>query len=143
MRPARTKDLRIAPRETCFISQRCKRQPATRPRAIRFAGLNKAVPVMSIEKVSRLGALALAVSVGIIVLMVAFGVNHIRNGGALDNREQMLSDFRADILPPPRFLVESFANTSIMTIHREAYGINVERLTKLEQEYWASQSRWA
>jgi methyl-accepting chemotaxis protein len=74
---------------------------------------------MTIEKTSRLGALTLAGLVSIIVLLVGFGVNHIRNGGVLDNREQQLSDFRADILPPPLFLVESFANASILALHRD------------------------
>jgi methyl-accepting chemotaxis protein len=98
---------------------------------------------MTIERTSRLGALALAALVSFVVLMVGLGVNHIRNGGALDNREQQLSDFRADILPPPRFLVEAFANASVMTIHREAYGINAERLEKLEREYWDAERKWA
>ena len=88
---------------------------------------------MSIEKYSRIGGITLCAMVAAILLLAGVGINHIRNGGALDNEEQLLSDFRADILPPPMFLVESFANASIMTIHRDAYAINEERLAKLEE----------
>ncbi len=98
---------------------------------------------MTIERTSRLGAMAIAGSLAITVSLGALGVNHIRNGGALDDEEQQLSDFRADILPPPMFLVESFANASIMSIHRDAYAINEERLAKLEREYRAAERKWA
>ena len=98
---------------------------------------------MTIEKYSRLGALALGGLVAAILLLAGIGINHIRNGGALDSEEQLLSDFRADILPPPMFLVEAFGNASIMTIHRDAYTINEERLAKLEKEYWDAERRWA
>jgi methyl-accepting chemotaxis protein len=70
-------------------------------------------------------------------------MNHVRNGGALDSQEQQLSDFRADILPPPMFLVEAFANASIMAIHRDAYAINDERLAKLEKTFWEAEAKWA
>lgn len=77
------------------------------------------------------------------MLLTGIGMNHIRNGGDLDSEEQLLSDFRADILPPPMFLVKSFANASIMTIHRDAYSVNEDRLAELEKTYWDSERRWA
>ncbi len=98
---------------------------------------------MTIEKLSRLGALTLGGVVATIMLLAGIGINHIRNGGALDNEEQLLSDYRADILPPPMFLVEAFSNASIMTIHRDSYAINAERLAKLEATYWEAERRWA
>jgi len=98
---------------------------------------------MTIEKYSRLGALALGGLVAAILLLAGIGINHIRNGGALDSEEELLSDFRADILPPPMFLVEAFSNASIMTIHRDAYDINADRLAKLEKTYWEAERRWA
>jgi methyl-accepting chemotaxis protein len=99
--------------------------------------------MMTIERYSRVGAMTLGGFVAAILLAAGIGMNQIRNGGALDNEEEMLSDFRADILPPPMFLVEAFSNASIMAIHRDAYAINEERLTKLEEEYWAAERRWA
>ena len=98
---------------------------------------------MTIERYSRLGGTTLCAMVAAILLLTGIGINHVRNGGALDTEEQLLSDFRADILPPPMFLVESFANASIMTIHRDSYTINEERLAKLEKSYWEAQRRWA
>ncbi|WP_285711178.1 methyl-accepting chemotaxis protein [Erythrobacter oryzae] len=98
---------------------------------------------MTIEKYSRIAGMTLCSMLTAILLLAGIGINHIRNGGPLDNGEQLLSDFRADILPPPAFLVESFANASIMAIHRDAYAINEKRLADLEKTYWDSQQRWA
>ncbi|WP_379921915.1 methyl-accepting chemotaxis protein [Erythrobacter sp. R86502] len=98
--------------------------------------------MMTIERYSRLGAMALGGLVAAILLLAMVGLNHVRNGGALDREEQMLSDFRADILPPPMFLVEAFANASIMTVHRDSVAMNDERLAKLEKEYWDAERRW-
>jgi methyl-accepting chemotaxis protein len=98
---------------------------------------------MTIEKFSRLGAMTLGGVVAAIMLLAGIGINHIRNGGALDNEEQLLSDYRADILPPPLFLVEAFSNASIMALHRDSYAINAERLAKLEETYWEAERRWA
>lgn len=98
---------------------------------------------MTIEKYSRIAGITLCSMVAAILLLTGIGINHIRNGGALDNEEQLLSDFRADILPPPMFLVESFANASILAIHRDAYAINEKRLAELEKAYWDAERRWA
>ncbi|MFM7404608.1 MAG: methyl-accepting chemotaxis protein [Erythrobacter sp.] len=97
---------------------------------------------MTIEKISRLGALTLGGLLVGVVLIVAIGINHIRVGGALHREEQQLSDLRADILPPPMFLVEAFANASIMTIYPDAIAINAERLAGLEQLYWEAEQGW-
>ncbi|MCL9999927.1 MAG: methyl-accepting chemotaxis protein, partial [Erythrobacter sp.] len=98
---------------------------------------------MTIEKYSRIAGITLCSTVAAILLLTGIGINHIRNGGALDKGEQLLSDFRADILPPPMFLVESFANASIMAIHPDAYETNETRLAELEKAYWDAERRWA
>lgn len=98
---------------------------------------------MTIEKYSRLGALALGGLVAILMLAVGAGMFHTTNGGAIDTQEQQLSDYRADILPPPLFLVEAFANASIMALHRDSYAINDERLARLEEQFWAAERKWA
>lgn len=98
---------------------------------------------MTIEKYSRTGAMILGAMVMALLLIVGVGFNHVRDGGALDAQDQQLADFRADILPPPLFLVEAFANASIMALHRDAYAINEERLTKLEKQYWEAEQSWA
>jgi methyl-accepting chemotaxis protein len=98
---------------------------------------------MTIERFSRFAALTLGGVVAAILLVVGVGINHIRNGGALDNQEQALADYRADILPPPMFLVEAFSNASIMAIHRDSYAINDERLSRLEEQFWEAERGWA
>ncbi len=97
---------------------------------------------MTIEKYSRFGAMALGGIVMALLLIVGIGFNYVRAGGALDARDQQLSDFRADVLPPPMFLVEAFSNASIMTLHRDSYAINEPRLAKLEQQYWDAERSW-
>ncbi|MFM7377426.1 MAG: methyl-accepting chemotaxis protein [Erythrobacter sp.] len=98
---------------------------------------------MTIEKYSRIAGMTLCSMMAAILLLAGIGINHIRNGSPLDTGEQRLSDFRADILPPPMFLVESFANAGIMAIHRDAYAINERRLADLEKTYWDAKQRWA
>ncbi|MFO6445504.1 methyl-accepting chemotaxis protein [Erythrobacter sp. NE805] len=98
---------------------------------------------MTIEKISRLGALALGAVMAIIILAIGLSVNHLRVGGALDKQEEAVADFSADFMPPSLFLVEAFANASIMTIHRDSYAVNDQRLKVLEQEFDAAARSWA
>jgi methyl-accepting chemotaxis protein len=98
---------------------------------------------MTIEKISRLGALALGAVMAIIILAIGLSVNHLRVGGALDGRQKAVAEFSADFMPPPLFLVEAFANASIMTIHRDAYAVNEQRLKVLEEEFDAAARSWA
>jgi len=98
---------------------------------------------MTIAKLSQRTALVLALIVLIISVLIGAGVNHTRNGGAVDQKDNLLADFRTDILPPPAFLVEAFALASIMAIHRDSWDINDARLATAEEEYWQTQERWA
>jgi methyl-accepting chemotaxis protein len=98
---------------------------------------------MTIEKLTRLGALAIGGTFACIILVIGLAVNHLRVGGALDEKQQIVADFGADFLPPSMFLVEAFANASIMTINRDAYAVNDERLQQLEKEFQASARIWS
>ncbi len=98
---------------------------------------------MTIEKISRIGALALGGAMALIILGLGFAVNHLRVGGSLDDQQKAVADFSADFMPPPLFLVEAFANASIMTIHRDAYAINDQRLKVLEEEFDAAARNWS
>lgn len=79
----------------------------------------------------------------IVLILVGFGVNHIREGGAIDVEGERLVEFRTDILPPSSFLVEAFALASIMAIHEDSWDINDRRLAEAEEEYWKAQERWS
>lgn len=98
---------------------------------------------MTIEKFSRLGTLALGALVATIMMIAGDSINHIGNGGALDNSKQLLSDLRADILPVPMFLVAAFANASTMILHRDSCAINDKRLATLEEQFWEADAKWA
>ena len=98
---------------------------------------------MTLEKFSRIGAMALAVLMAVVGLIAFFGIDHIRLGGSLSQRNQQINDFRADVTPPPAYLVEAFALANVMGIHPESYSINDKRLADLEREWKAATQTWA
>jgi methyl-accepting chemotaxis protein len=98
---------------------------------------------MTLEKFSRLGALTLAGLMAAIGVIAFFGINHIRLGGELSRQNQQINDFRADIVPPPAYLIEAFALANVLGIHPESYDINVKRLAALEADWRKANEHWA
>lgn len=78
-----------------------------------------------------------------VLVLVGLGVNHIREGGAIDVEGERLVEFQTNILPPTSYLVEAFALASIMAIHEDSWDINNRRLAAAEKAYWEAQERWA
>jgi methyl-accepting chemotaxis protein len=97
---------------------------------------------MTIERTSKIGAAALGGLLVLVVLIAFFGIEQIRFGGALDSRNKQLEDFRADIIPPPAYLVEAFALANVMGIHPDSYDINDKRLAKLEADWRKVTQGW-
>lgn len=98
---------------------------------------------MTINKASnRIGA-------GIIILLVcagivAFsGINQIRFGGEMDRRDSQVNEFKADILPPPEYLVESYLVTNLLTREPRNFGTHVETLDRLKGEWRERADYWA
>ncbi len=98
--------------------------------------------MMTIERASKIGAGALGGLLVVIVLIAVFGIEQIRFGGTLDSRNKQLEDLRADIVPPPAYLVEAFALANVMGIHPDSYDINDTRLAKLEANWREVTEGW-
>ena len=98
--------------------------------------------MMTIERASKIGAGALGGLLVVIVLIAFFGIEQIRYGGTLDSRNKQLEDLRADIVPPPAYLVEAFALANVMGIHPDSYDINNTRLAKLEANWREVTQGW-
>lgn len=56
---------------------------------------------MSIRSQSRRGGFLLAGTVTVVLLLIGLAVQHIRVGGTVQTRIDMVTGFNADILPPP------------------------------------------
>lgn len=98
---------------------------------------------MSIQRMSRFGALGLIGIIVVAALIAAWNVNEIRFGGELHRKDQQLADFRADILPPPEFLVEAFLEAELLTQDRSRFDEHSERLDRLEAEWRERADYWA
>jgi methyl-accepting chemotaxis protein len=98
---------------------------------------------MSIKNFAWLGAAALCGLMAILTLTAVFGINHIRLGGSLSHSNQLVNDFKADVTPPPTYLVEAFALANVMGIHPESFEINDKRLANLEAEWRETTGKWA
>jgi methyl-accepting chemotaxis protein len=97
---------------------------------------------VTIKQISRyvgMGLVALLVVAGAVA---AFSVNTIRFGGEIQLSNQELSNFRADVSPPPGYLVEAFALANVMAVHPESYEINDNRLNILEREWREVSAKW-
>ena len=97
---------------------------------------------MTIERTSKIGAAALGGLLVVVVMIAYFGIEQIRFGGVLDSRNKQLEDFRADIVPPPAYLVEAFALANVMGIHPDSYEINDKRLAELEADWRKVAQGW-
>ena len=61
---------------------------------------------MSIRVQSRRGGFFLAGAVAGMLMLIGLAVQHIRVGGTVDSRNDVVSGFTADIMPPPLYIVE-------------------------------------
>jgi len=98
---------------------------------------------MTITQQSRIGATIIVVGIVITVLAAAFGINQIRFGGALHHRNQQISDYIADILPPPEYALEPFLEASILVQNPQALPAHRAKLQQLEGDYRTRAAYWA
>jgi len=98
---------------------------------------------MSIKTKATRGGAAIAALLVVTILVTAWGTNRIRMGGPLQQENQMMSDFTADILPPPVFLVEAFLETSLLVYEPGEYEIHRANLERLEADYRRRADYWA
>lgn len=97
---------------------------------------------MSIRIKSRRGGLALAGTVTVMLLLIGFAVQHIRVGGTVQNRIDLITGFTADILPPPLYIVEPALKARQAIDDPAHLDQNRADLAELEKQYRASLARW-
>ncbi|MEM6266842.1 MAG: hypothetical protein AAF707_04900, partial [Pseudomonadota bacterium] len=98
---------------------------------------------MSIQRISFYGACGLVALLSLACLVTYLGMNQIRFGGPIQLRNQEMHEFRAEISPPPAYLVEAFALANVMAVHPESYEINDNRLNALQRDWAKSNTKWA
>lgn len=97
---------------------------------------------MSIRSQSRRGGLALAGAVTVVLLLIGLAVQHIRVGGTVQNRIDLITGFTADILPPPLYIVEPALKARQAIDDPAHLAQNRAELAELEKQYRASLARW-
>ena len=97
---------------------------------------------MSIRAKSRRGGMILAGAVAGALLLIGLAVQHIRVGGALDTRNDVVSGFTADIMPPPLYVVEPMLKARQAADDPAHLAENRAELAALEKQYRASLERW-
>jgi methyl-accepting chemotaxis protein len=97
---------------------------------------------MSIRIQSRRGGLALAGTVTLLLLLIGLAVQHIRVGGTVQTRIDLVTGFTADILPPPLYIVEPALKARQAIDDPSHLAQNKADLAELEKQYRASLARW-
>lgn len=97
---------------------------------------------MSIRTAGRNGGMALAAIVGLMLLLIGLGLQHIRVGGTVQNRIDLVTGFNADILPPPLFIVEPMLLAHQAADDRPRLSEYRAELARLEIEYRKGFTRW-
>ena len=98
---------------------------------------------MSIKRKSRIGGIVIVSTIAATMLVATFGVNHIRFGGSIYVEDRLLSDLVADVLPPPQFAVEPFAEASMMLRDPSDFTTHRARLKTMEEAYRQRNAYWA
>ena len=98
---------------------------------------------MSIKRKSRIGGIIIVATIATTMALATYGINEIRFGGPIYREDRMHSDLVADVLPPPQFAVEPFAEASMMLRDRTDHAQHRERLRAMEREYRERSAHWA
>ena len=99
---------------------------------------------MSIKQLTRRGIIGVTAVLLVSGTAAAWQINKIRFGGQLVGELQMISDYNADILPPPEYLIETYARVTELRLDPAALDAQARaELARLEQEYRTRQDYWA
>lgn len=98
---------------------------------------------MSIQQMSKRGALALTGVIGVAGVLCTYSINEIRFGGEMHRANQQLHEFNADILPPPAYLLESYLEANLLARNPASVGERAEKLAALEEAFAQRAAYWA
>ncbi|WP_353229960.1 methyl-accepting chemotaxis protein [Novosphingobium sp.] len=97
---------------------------------------------MTIRNRIQRGGITLALCVVAAFVIAGLGVQQIRFGGPIHQRNQLLSDLTGDILPPPEYVIEAYLEATQLDDHPETLALHQPRLADLEKQYLARESFW-
>ena len=97
---------------------------------------------MTIQRASRIGSIAILGLILLASIVSAFAINKIRYGGELHQKNIQLHDFRADILPPPAYLVEPFMEANLLASYPLEADEHIAFLNKQREAFLDRNSHW-
>ena len=97
---------------------------------------------MSITRKSKTGAAIITGAIVGTALIAGFSINRIRVGGQLHHQNQQISDFVADILPPPEYVIEPYLEATLLLAEPGELDVHRARLAKLEQDFATREAYW-
>jgi methyl-accepting chemotaxis protein len=90
---------------------------------------------MKIRSLIAGAAAALVVLLIAAAATVALVVEHIKMGGPLQIQSQLASDYIADILPPPEYIIEPYLEATLALAHPDEVNARRARLSALHRSY--------
>lgn len=95
-----------------------------------------------IRKQVKAGAITAVASLVALVLISGFGMNAIRVGGSLHERQLLNNEFVADIMPPPEYVIEPMLEVTRLMRDPRLLGEKRESLARLEKSYREREAYW-
>jgi methyl-accepting chemotaxis protein len=97
---------------------------------------------MSIAKRLRIGSALITVTMLLAIVIAAYGINLVRIGGPIGEQIQAESDYVADILPPPEYVLEPFLEATLLANHPDQVDMRATRLAALRKAYDERHAYW-
>ncbi|GGA45364.1 methyl-accepting chemotaxis protein [Sphingomonas psychrolutea] len=97
---------------------------------------------VSIAKRLQIGT---ALIIGIVLIAIgiaAYSINVVRIGGPVAEQIQSASDYVADILPPPEYVLEPFLEATLLANHPDQIDARAARLAALRRDYDDRHAYW-
>jgi methyl-accepting chemotaxis protein len=97
---------------------------------------------MSIMIKSQRGATIIIAVVALAITIAGFGISRIRIGGPIHHQNQQISDFFADTLPPPLFVIEPYLEASLLLQAPDTLPQQKAKLAQLESGFQQRTNFW-
>jgi methyl-accepting chemotaxis protein len=96
----------------------------------------------SLKRKGQIGGWAILGTVAVAVAVSAYSIDHIRVGGGLHKESQLISDFNADVLPPPAFIIEPWLEATLISDGHGRMADHVRNMRELKKTYDARKQFW-
>ena len=100
------------------------------------------MPDVKIRTLIAISATALIVVLIASAAFVGLLVNHIKMGGPIQLQYQQASDYIADILPPPEYIIEPYLEATLILARPEQVATRTARLAELRKAYDDRHAYW-